>query len=330
MSIENGAEAHVLMEDNDEAFRVLGRHDQHLKVVEKSFQVKIVPRGNELIISGNPAEVERVATLFHRLQDLARSGNDLGLSEVRYAIELTKAGSGDRLKDIFSDMLLVSARGKQIKPRTLGQKEYVEAIREDNLVFGIGPAGTGKTFLAVACAVRSFKNREVGRIILTRPAVEAGERLGFLPGDIQEKVNPYLRPLYDALFEILGLETFEKYVARDLIEIAPLAYMRGRTLDDSFVILDEAQNTTSEQMKMFLTRLGIGSRAVVTGDITQVDLPKGVSSGLEQAREVLKDIDGISFIYLSDKDVVRHELVQKVIKAYERHENALRSEGEDQ
>ena len=321
MSTNNGAEAHVLLEDNEEAFRVLGRHDQTLKAVEKSFQVKIVPRGNELIITGDPQEVERVATLFHRLQDLSRSGNDLGAAEVRYAIELTKSGDGDRLRDIFTDIIVISARGKQIKPRTLGQKEYVEAIRRDNLVFGIGPAGTGKTFLAVACAVRAFKNREVGRIILTRPAVEAGERLGFLPGDIQEKVNPYLRPLYDALFEILGMETFEKYVTRGLIEIAPLAYMRGRTLDDSFVILDEAQNTTSEQMKMFLTRLGIGSRAVVTGDITQVDLPKGTSSGLDQARGILRGVDGISFAYLTDSDVVRHELVQKIIKAYERFED---------
>jgi len=321
LSTNNGAEAHVLLEDNEEAFRVLGRHDQTLKAVEKSFQVKIVPRGNELIITGDPQEVERVATLFHRLQDLSRSGNDLGAAEVRYAIELTKSGDGDRLRDIFTDIIVISARGKQIKPRTLGQKEYVEAIRRDNLVFGIGPAGTGKTFLAVACAVRAFKNREVGRIILTRPAVEAGERLGFLPGDIQEKVNPYLRPLYDALFEILGMETFEKYVTRGLIEIAPLAYMRGRTLDDSFVILDEAQNTTSEQMKMFLTRLGIGSRAVVTGDITQVDLPKGTSSGLDQARGILRGVDGISFAYLTDSDVVRHELVQKIIKAYERFED---------
>ncbi|MEW6081684.1 MAG: PhoH family protein [Bacillota bacterium] len=326
MSTNNGAEAHVLLEDNEEAFRVLGRHDQTLKAVEKSFQVKIVPRGNELIITGDPQEVERVATLFHRLQDLCRSGNDLGAAEIRYAIELTKSGDGSRLRDIFTDVIVISARGKQIKPRTLGQKEYVEAIRRDNLVFGIGPAGTGKTFLAVACAVRAFKNREVGRIILTRPAVEAGERLGFLPGDIQEKVNPYLRPLYDALFEILGMETFEKYVTRGLIEIAPLAYMRGRTLDDSFVILDEAQNTTSEQMKMFLTRLGVGSRAVVTGDITQVDLPKGISSGLDQARGILRDIEGISFTYLTDSDVVRHELVQKIIKAYERFQDKRQSE----
>lgn len=327
MGIEHGAEAHVLMEDNDEAFRVLGRHDQHLKAVEKSFKVKIVPRGNELIISGDAEEVERVATLFHRLQELAKAGNDLGHAEVRYAIELTKAGNGERLVEIFSDIIVISARGKQIKPRTLGQKEYVEAMRRNNLVFGIGPAGTGKTFLAVACAVRSFRNREVGRIILTRPAVEAGERLGFLPGDIQEKVNPYLRPLHDALFEILGLETFEKYMNRGLIEIAPLAYMRGRTLDDSFVILDEAQNTTSEQMKMFLTRLGIGSRAVVTGDITQVDLPKGVFSGLDQARTVLKDVEDIAFAYLTDSDVVRHELVQKVIKAYEAYEKKQNEEG---
>jgi len=222
---------------------------------------------------------------------------------------------------------LVTNRGKQIKPRTLGQRAYVEAIQNYSIVFGIGPAGTGKTYLAVAMAIAAFKNRSVGRIVLTRPAVEAGERLGFLPGDIQEKVNPYLRPLYDALFDMLGMETVQRYLGKGLIEVAPLAYMRGRTLDDAFVILDEAQNTTPEQMKMFLTRLGVGSRAVVTGDITQVDLPRGTCSGLVEARAVLGDVEGIAIVYLTDKDVVRHELVQRVIKAYEEYEARVSKNG---
>lgn len=314
------AETRLSIEDNEQALRVFGRHDQHLKMIERSFGIKVVPRGNELIITGARQEVEKVATLFHHLLGLAKDGNSPSSSEVRYAIKLTQEGHAERLEEIFSDIILITPRGKQIKPRTLGQRQYVEAIRRDALVFGIGPAGTGKTFLAVAMAIAGFRNHDFQRIVLTRPAVEAGEKLGFLPGDIQEKVNPYLRPLYDALFDMLGVETFEKFMSKGQIEVAPLAYMRGRTLDDSFVILDEAQNTTPEQMKMFLTRLGIGSKAVVTGDITQVDLPRGVFSGLDQVRTVLKDVEGISFVYLTDQDVVRHELVQKIIKAYERFE----------
>lgn len=313
-------ERRVLIDDNEMAQNLLGRNDEHLESVERAFRVRIIPRGNELIISGDEEEVERVTTLFSRLIEIGRQGAPLTGSEVRYAIRMTREGNGDRLSEVFSDTILITARGKQLKPRTLGQREYIDAIRKNALVLGIGPAGTGKTYLAVAMAVAAYRNREVNRIILTRPAVEAGERLGFLPGDIQEKVNPYLRPLYDSLFDVLGLDTFQKYMNKGLIEVAPLAYMRGRTLDDSFVILDEAQNTTPEQMKMFLTRLGMGSRAVVTGDITQVDLPKGIQSGLDQARTVLAGVQGISVVYLTERDVVRHELVQRIIRAYEAHE----------
>jgi len=233
---------------------------------------------------------------------------------------LVREGDAGRLEELLSDTIVVTARGRPIRPKTLGQKRYVDAIRRHDLVFGIGPAGTGKTFLAVALAIAAFKNRTVSRIVLTRPAVEAGEKLGFLPGDLQEKVDPYLRPLYDGLYEILGAEGFEKYMGRGMIEIAPLAYMRGRTLDDAFIILDEAQNTTPEQMKMFLTRLGFGSKAVVTGDITQVDLPRDRHSGLEEVREVLRDVEGVAFVFLTEKDVVRHPLVQRIILAYEQYE----------
>jgi len=290
-------------------------------VVEEGFDVSVIPRGDELVVKGDPQQAERVAAVFRRLLDLYRSGTAIGPQEVRYAMSLAKRGGPlPQFEEILSDVVYVTARGKRISPKTLGQKRYVDAIRRSGIVFGIGPAGTGKTYLAVATAIAAYKNREVNRIILTRPAVEAGERLGFLPGDLQEKVNPYLRPLYDALYDTLGVETFEKYMGRGLIEVAPLAYMRGRTLDDSFVILDEAQNTTSEQMKMFLTRLGLGSKAVVTGDITQIDLPRGKHSGLQEVRTVLRGIDGIEFVYLTEEDVVRHELVSKIITAYERWE----------
>ncbi len=310
-------EQRLTLKDNAEALALFGRHDSHLKMIETALPVRILPRGNEILVTGAEADVSRVVGLLRDLAELLRSGHALSEREVGYAVRLLRdTGSAD-LKDIFSDIITVSVRGRPIKPKTLGQKNYVEAMRRNNLVFGIGPAGTGKTYLAVAMAISAFKNREVARIILTRPAVEAGEKLGFLPGDLQEKVNPYLRPLYDAMFDVLGIESFEKYRDKGLIEVAPLAYMRGRTLDDSFIILDEAQNTTPEQMKMFLTRLGFGSRAIVTGDITQVDLPKGTESGLEDARNVLKNISGIGIVFLTEQDVVRHELVQKIIKAYE-------------
>lgn len=299
---------------------VFGQQDEHLKTIEANFNVKIISRGNELVITGDRWEVDRVVALFHRLLGILRSGSMITGQDVGYMVRLAREGDESSLEEVFSDVVLVTARGKRIMPRTLGQKLYVETMRMAGIVFGIGPAGTGKTYLAMAMAVAAFREKKVQRIILTRPAVEAGENLGFLPGDLQEKVDPYLRPLYDALYDILGNDTFEKYMSRGVIEVAPLAYMRGRTLDDSFVILDEAQNTTPEQMKMFLTRLGFGSRAVVTGDITQIDLPRGKFSGLEQVRSVLKGIRGIEFVYLTDKDVVRHPLVQDIIKAYERYE----------
>jgi len=299
---------------NNLAFFLFGSYDENLALLEDSLDVKLVARGQSLLISGNQKEVEDAEEVLAHLIGRVKSGHKITAQDVRYAVRTVKEGK--KLEDL-GEAILINVRGKAVGPRTEGQKEYVEAIKENPLVFGIGPAGTGKTYLAVAMAVAAFKRKEVDRIILTRPAVEAGERLGFLPGDIQEKVNPYLRPIYDALFDLLGLETFEKYMQRGLIEVAPLAYMRGRTLESAFVILDEAQNTTPEQMKMFLTRLGLNSKAVVTGDITQVDLPKGVYSGLDQVRVILRNVPGIRFIYLTDRDVVRHELVSRIIRAYE-------------
>ncbi len=306
-----------VLASNDEAFRLFGSYDQNLTLLEDALDVKLVARGKDLLISGPDEEVAKAEEVINHLMEQVRSGRNVTAQDLRYALRIVSAG--EKLEDP-GEQILTGIRGKIIGPRTHGQKEYVKAIAENPLTFGIGPAGTGKTYLAVAMAVRAFRRKEVERIILTRPAVEAGERLGFLPGDIQEKVNPYLRPLYDALFDMIGLEAFEKYMQKGLIEVAPLAYMRGRTLESCFVILDEAQNTTPEQMKMFLTRLGVNSKAVVTGDITQIDLPKGVYSGLEQVRVVLKGVEGVKFVYLTERDVVRHELVSRIVKAYERFE----------
>jgi len=300
---------------------LFGRHDTNLKRIEESFNVRIVSRGNDIIVTGSEQEVEKVTQLMDALLGAVKQTGPLADHDVRYAIDLTNEGNISRLDEVVNAPIMVTPRGKQVRPRGLAQKAYVEAMRKESLVFCIGPAGTGKTYLAVAMAVAALRDRQYSRIVLTRPAVEAGEKLGFLPGDIQEKVNPYLRPIYDALFDLLGVDTFEKYMSRGIIEVAPLAYMRGRTLDDSFIILDEAQNTTPEQMKMFITRMGIESKTVVTGDITQIDLPKGTYSGLEQVRIVLKDVEGMEFIYLSEKDVVRHELVQKVIQAYDKFDS---------
>lgn len=300
---------------------MFGRHDTNLKRIEESFNVRIVSRGNDIIVTGSEQEVEKVTQLMDALLGAVKQTGPLADHDVRYAIDLTNEGNISRLDEVVNAPIMVTPRGKQVRPRGLAQKAYVEAMRKESLVFCIGPAGTGKTYLAVAMAVAALRDRQYSRIVLTRPAVEAGEKLGFLPGDIQEKVNPYLRPIYDALFDLLGVDTFEKYMSRGIIEVAPLAYMRGRTLDDSFIILDEAQNTTPEQMKMFITRMGIESKTVVTGDITQIDLPKGTYSGLEQVRIVLKDVEGMEFIYLSEKDVVRHELVQKVIQAYDKFDS---------
>jgi phosphate starvation-inducible PhoH-like protein len=313
-------ERRIRLSEAQEAVAILGHSDEYLRIVQENFASRIVSRGDEVIITGDKAEVEVLARLFGELLFLYRQGNAVTAHDVRYSVRMVKEGREDNLHQMFADTVLVTARGRHVKPKTLGQRLYLEAIRSNYITIGIGPAGTGKTYLAVAMAVFSLKSKAVERIILTRPAVEAGEKLGFLPGDLQEKVDPYLRPLYDAMYDILGVETFQKYMAKNIIEVAPLAYMRGRTLDDSFIILDEAQNTTPEQMKMFLTRLGFGSKMVVTGDITQVDLPQGNSSGLKHAQAVLAGIRGIDAVFLNENDVVRHEIVGRIIKAYERFE----------
>ncbi|MFZ5946041.1 MAG: PhoH family protein [Bacillota bacterium] len=296
---------------------LFGMQDMHLKFIEKNLPVKIVARGDEIVISGNEENVKQANQLFEHLIEIMEKGKSINLIDVNYALSLVSQESEEKVAQYLGEVLQVASRGKQISPKTLGQYKYVKAIKENDIVFGIGPAGTGKTYLAVVMAIKALRNKEVQRIILTRPAVEAGEKLGFLPGDLQEKVDPYLRPLYDGLFDILGLETAQKYMEKRIIEIAPLAYMRGRTLDDSFIILDEAQNTTPEQMKMFLTRIGFGSKAVVTGDVTQVDLPKNNESGLILVQRILQAVPEISFQYLTRADIVRHPVVSKIIAAYE-------------
>lgn len=318
--MQQQTEKKITLGDSQEAIALLGRHDENLRLISDQFASRIIARGDEITITGEAAEVDLVCKLLNELLYLHREGNTITSHDVRYSIRVLKEGKGDILHQMFADTVLVTARGRHIKPKTLGQRIYLESIRQNYITFGIGPAGTGKTYLAVAMAVFSLKNKEVERIILTRPAVEAGEKLGFLPGDLQEKVDPYLRPLYDALYDILGMDTFQKYMSKNIIEVAPLAYMRGRTLDDSFIILDEAQNTTPEQMKMFLTRMGFGSKMVVTGDITQVDLPRANKSGLETATRIVSGITGIGAIVLNESDVVRHEIVGKIIKAYEKFE----------
>ncbi|MCS5696187.1 PhoH family protein [Desulfofundulus thermocisternus] len=310
-------EARVILDNIATAAEIFGRHDEHLALMERSLGIRVVTRGEEVVIIGPPEQVAQAREVFNQLQDFYRAGNRLTLHEINYAIKAVRAGMREALSNLAHEVTLVTSRGKQIKPKTLGQKQYIEAMRKYDIVFAIGPAGTGKTYLAVVMAIRALRNKEVSRLILTRPAVEAGEKLGFLPGDLQEKVDPYLRPLYDSLYDILGVENTQKYLERHVIEIAPLAYMRGRTLDDAFIILDEAQNTTDQQMKMFLTRLGFGSRAVITGDVTQIDLPRGQTSGLVHAQKVLAQIKGIAFCYLTGEDIVRHPLVQEIIRAYE-------------
>jgi len=310
----------ISLRDNQETLAVLGRNDKHLRLIQDQTAARITVRGEELVIVGEEDETEKLVQLFSELLFLYRDGNPITDHEVRYGLQLLKEGQFDRLHQLFADTVMVTHRGRRIKPKTFGQRIYLEAIRNNSITFGVGPAGTGKTYLAMAMAVLSLKNKEVERIILTRPAVEAGEKLGFLPGDLQEKVDPYLRPLYDALYDMLGVDTVQKYMTKNIIEVAPLAYMRGRTLDDSFIILDEAQNTTFSQMKMFLTRLGFGSKIVVTGDTTQVDLPRGSGSGLKQSQQIFQGIDDIAIVHLREGDVVRHELVAKIIKAYERYE----------
>ena len=299
---------------------VFGSFDQNLRIIETELDVKVAYRDEMIKVSGEADKVMLAEKAIAGLLSLAAKGENIDAQNVRYIIKLVSEGRDGKIGELAQDVVCITAKGKPVKAKTLGQKQYVQAIMENTITLGIGPAGTGKTYLAVAAAVSAFRNKEVNRIILTRPAVEAGERLGFLPGDLQSKVDPYLRPLYDALFDMLGAETYNKYLERGNIEVAPLAYMRGRTLDDSFIILDEAQNTSREQMKMFLTRIGFGSRVVITGDVTQIDLPRDKVSGLKEAMRVLQGIDDIAICRLTGADVVRHELVQKIIEAYEKDE----------
>ncbi|MBQ7630673.1 MAG: PhoH family protein [Selenomonadaceae bacterium] len=301
----------------DEWRAVLGDREEFLQAIDEKFNCKIFCRGNFIELSGDDDEVARAEKVIAELQNFYRNGNTVTMKDIAAAIKLVKSDREKVLRKIFGETIIVTAKGTHIHAKSLGQQNYIDAIKNHVITFGIGPAGTGKTFLAVAMAAYYLRVREVKKIILTRPAVEAGERLGFLPGDMQEKVDPYLRPLYDALQEIFGLDMYQKFFARGVIEIAPLAYMRGRTLSDAFIILDEAQNTTSPQMKMFLTRLGFGSRMAVTGDLTQIDLPRGVKSGLAEAVEILRDVDGIGICKLDSSDVVRHEVVSKIIEAYD-------------
>lgn len=299
---------------------LFGKLDENIALIEKELGLIIKSKADKIFISGEEDAVEDGAVLLTNLVETARQQNSLSLSDVRYAISLIKNNEKRPVAELLKDTLVYTSMGKPIRAKTLGQKRYIDNINNNDIVFGIGPAGTGKTYLAMAAAVRAFKAKEVNRIILTRPAVEAGENLGFLPGDLQNKVDPYLRPLYDALFEILGHDTYNNLFEKGLIEVAPLAYMRGRTLDSAFVILDEAQNTTNEQMKMFLTRLGYGSKAIVTGDVTQIDLPRGKQSGLKTVLKILDGVKGIGITYLNKNDIVRHALVQRIIDAYEKYE----------
>lgn len=310
----------VSIDRMENAVALFGSFDENIRTVEKEFGVSVLNRGSDLKVSGDIEAVSAAVRAIGGLLTLINKGEPLNSQNVGYVISLVKDGSEDRLSEITGDCICITTKGKPVKPKTLGQKKYIDAIKNNTVIFGIGPAGTGKTYLAVAMAVNAFRAKEVNRIILTRPAVEAGEKLGFLPGDLQQKVDPYLRPLYDALFDMLGAESFQRYQEKGCIEVAPLAYMRGRTLDESFIILDEAQNTTPEQMKMFLTRLGFNSKIVVTGDVTQIDLPDGKRSGLVEAVKILKNVDDIQAVRFNEKDVVRHKLVMDIIKAYEKNE----------
>ena len=306
----------VQLHSTEEARKLFGKHDENLKFIEREFSVKIVSRGENLKLSGEPSNVQKAQAFSQELLAIIRKDGMLKKQELRYAAKSLNSGLLKEIGQIYTDKIEVSAKSKYVVPKTKGQKEYIDAIRKYDIVFAIGPAGTGKTYLAMAMAVQALIRQEVSRVILTRPAVEAGENLGFLPGDLYEKVSPYLRPLYDALYDMLEMEKIERYMDRGIIEVAPLAFMRGRTLNDSFIILDEAQNCTPEQIKMFLTRLGFDSKTVITGDITQSDLPGGKPRGLLQARDVLNAIEGINFVHLGADDVVRHELIQEIIKAY--------------
>lgn len=313
-------EQRINIDRMEQAVALFGSFDENVKLIEQVYGVKIVGRDSEIKVSGEPESVAKAVKTIESLLTLINRGEALSEQNVRYCISMVNEGSEEKIETLAGDCICVTSKGKPVKPKTFGQKKYCNTIKENTITIGVGPAGTGKTYLAVAMAVTAFRAQQVNRIILTRPAVEAGEKLGFLPGDLQQKVDPYLRPLYDALFDMLGAETYQKYLERGNIEVAPLAYMRGRTLDDSFIILDEAQNTTPEQMKMFLTRLGFNSKMVITGDVTQIDLPDGRKSGLKDVMNVLKHIDDIAQVHFNEKDVVRHRLVQNIIKAYEERE----------
>lgn len=318
-------EKNISLENNNFIAEIFGNFDENQKLIERRLDVKTSFRDNCLKISGDEPNVEKAYRTYLSLISLLEKGESLDVRQVSYCIDSVSDGTEEKVSALANDVVCITSKGKPIKPKTLGQKKYCEAIKKNTIALGVGPAGTGKTYLAVALAVKAFKAGEVTRIILTRPAVEAGEKLGFLPGDLQQKVDPYLRPLYDALFDMLGSESYQKYLERGNIEVAPLAYMRGRTLDDSFIILDEAQNTSCEQMKMFLTRLGFGSKMVITGDITQIDLPDGKKSGLKDAMRVLKSVNDIEIIKFTEKDVVRHKLVQDIVKAYETQNRYIRN-----
>jgi len=316
-----GTDREVFIDNYQIMRNLLGKKDENLKLIEKKMDVNLLARGNSIKIIGEKDKVDQTERIISKITGITSDDKMLNKQELKYSIELLKKNPSINLNDIYDEVLQVSFRGKKIRVKTIGQKLYIEAIKRSDIVFAIGPAGTGKTYLAMVMAVKALLNKEIDRIILTRPAIEAGEKLGFLPGDLQHKVDPYLRPLYDALYDILGTEKVNTYLEKDIIEVAPLAYMRGRTLDNSFIILDEAQNTTPEQMKMFLTRMGFNSHAIITGDITQVDLPENKSSGLNLVQAILKGVEGIDFVYLTKDDVVRHKLVKNIIKAYERYES---------
>ena len=315
-------EQRISIERLEQAINLFGSFDENIRLIESEFHVTVANREGELRVNGEPEDTMLACKALSALLTLSNRGEAINEQNVRYVIGLARSGQEEKIGELTQDVICISAKGRPIKPKTIGQKEYVDSIAQNTVTIGVGPAGTGKTYLAVAAAVAAFRERKINRIILTRPAVEAGERLGFLPGDLQSKVDPYLRPLYDALFDMLGAETYQKYLERGNIEVAPLAYMRGRTLDDSFIILDEAQNTSCEQMKMFLTRMGFGSKMVITGDVTQIDLPADKLSGLKQAVRVLKNVEGIGICELTDQDVVRHVMVQRIIKAYADYEDA--------
>ena len=313
----------------EQIINIFGSFDENITLLEHELGVKVINRDTELKVVGEEEAVDRAIRVIESLLSLSSRGEPINEQNMRYVMGLVAENKEGKIAELAKDVVCITVKGKPIKAKTIGQKDYLNAIKENTITLGIGPAGTGKTYLAVACAVAAFRDKAVNRIILTRPAIEAGEKLGFLPGDMQSKVDPYLRPLYDGLFDMLGPDTYQKYLERGNIEVAPLAYMRGRTLDDSFIILDEAQNTTPEQMKMFLTRLGFGSKAVITGDITQIDLPDGKYSGLKEAMRVLKNVEDIAICELTERDVVRHVLVQRIIKAYDKYdaERKMRSRG---